>query len=88
MGITSVVANYFVIRRKTSTIILTTTITCIATILYLSSIEKFDEPGFKRTIHPIAVGYCIWQVLTTITIGRSLTFEKAGKEQLHLQNEK
>lgn len=85
--ITSVVGQYFAMKNKFLTIVATTIIAFIATLLFFLflPIDKLEESNFKRMVHPIAMSYCIWQVLTTITVGQSIIFKKASTQQMHLQ---
>ena len=78
----------FLMKNILLTMLLTTTSAFIAILLFFSylPIDKFLGDNFKRIVHPIALGYCIWQVLTTITIGQSLILKKPAHNRTVLRH--
>ena len=79
LAIVSIVRIFYSLNRKWLPVALTTIVAFGAAMLFFNfyPVEEFDRNDFKRIIHPLAAGYCLWQILTTITIGQAIDFEKA-----------
>ena len=67
-AIVLVINNIIHIHKKSVIICLATFLTSL--LIYLTyKTDLFDTEGIKRIIHPLAMGFCIWQILTALTIG-------------------
>jgi hypothetical protein len=74
ISITAIVGHYVVIENKKRTIIvgsIVTTVVASLILLYLAP-DRYDSERLSKVVNPIAMGFCIWQILTTFLIGRSI----------------
>jgi len=78
IGIVSIVGHYTIISNKTNTIVVGSVLTAIITFLFFRlTPENLDIDKMSKVVNPMALGFCIWQVLTTFLIGRSINSLKS-----------
>ena len=74
ISITAIVGHYVVIENKKRTIIIGSIVTSVvASLVFLClAPNRYDGDRLSKVVNPIAIGFCIWQILTTFLIGRSI----------------
>jgi hypothetical protein len=71
--IVAILGHYIEIGNKTSTIVVGSIVTAlIAYVVAKYAPEHIDNESYNKVVNPLAVGFCVWQVLTTFLIGRSI----------------
>jgi hypothetical protein len=77
VAIVSFLTRYKPIQNKTLTIVVTICLTFIKTLLFVKFLESFnfDTENLNTIINPMALGFCIWQILTTSIIGKSMAYK-------------
>ena len=73
IGIIAIVGRYIEVKNRLLTIVLGAIITALTAYFVTRYLpEHFDTDKLSKFVNPLAFDFCIWQVLTTFLVGRSI----------------
>jgi hypothetical protein len=74
--IITILNKYVEIQNKKQTIIIAASVIFISYLLIygLSNLVGSGTDWFEKILHPMALGFCCWQILTTLIIGKSISY--------------
>jgi hypothetical protein len=76
ISIVLIVGHYTFIKNKWLTIGIATTAAFLGTSIFfaITTSEHFDILSINNILNPLAIGFCVWQILTAGIIGQSLAY--------------
>ena len=72
ISIVTVIRNFFEVRRRIFTIALTTIAAFCVTIIFIMYMSVIADYTYEGLINPLAIGYGLWQSVTTIAVAQSI----------------